>query len=503
MEPVGLAVGVLGLAGLFSTCLDAFKIVVSAREFGHDFEVLIADLDLQRLRFYLWGDALGLVSTGPNRSPVRLAGLDDPQIDVTVRNALQAILRLLKETGRTRDRFTRAFYSTRRLEIFHATFSPFEQRAEANQRGNSLVAVTKWAFHSREQFKERLDRLKSLIEGLENVSQSLGVLQMQRQRMRTEIESLDDVASLSLLLDATLDDQQDASDAASVRILAIAGTSVHSPNTAHSVVETFFTAPRDPSSGPSADDAIQNDHMIDHDQSMLKPQTERIAERWADLEVHAPLWKTGPKTEKYGSILAAFDIDSMALSMVFPQSLSYVQLALSASYVDEPPSIYVADIDKGNYRTRRMAKDLAQHQKSRVSEPWVAYAPILARLDHILAAIEGPPDTPYEDGVFWIEIKIPRDYPFRPCEVHFLTRIYHPNIDSKGQICLDILGDQWFVGFTLGRVLVSVCSILDDPGLDDPLVPEIAEMYRRDYDLYCQNARAYTAKYACASLHDK
>lgn len=55
----------------------------------------------------------------------------------------------------------------------------------------------------------------------------------------------------------------------------------------------------------------------------------------------------------------------------------------------------------------------------------------------------GPPDSPYQDGCFSLRIQFPPDYPFRPPKLQFTTRIYHPNINEHGGICLDILKDQW------------------------------------------------------------
>jgi ubiquitin-protein ligase len=59
------------------------------------------------------------------------------------------------------------------------------------------------------------------------------------------------------------------------------------------------------------------------------------------------------------------------------------------------------------------------------------------------ATIMGPADSPYQGGVFFLNIKFPTDYPFKPPKIQFTTKIYHPNINSNGGICLDILKDQW------------------------------------------------------------
>ncbi|KFX98507.1 hypothetical protein O988_04301, partial [Pseudogymnoascus sp. VKM F-3808] len=106
--------------------------------------------------------------------------------------------------------------------------------------------------------------------------------------------------------------------------------------------------------------------------------------------------------------------------------------------------------------------------------------PIGDDLFHWQATIMGPSDSPYSGGVFFLAIHFPTDYPFKPPKVNFTTRIYHPNINSNGSICLDILRDQWSPALTISKVLLSICSMLTDPNPDDPLVPEIAHVYKTD-----------------------
>lgn len=112
------------------------------------------------------------------------------------------------------------------------------------------------------------------------------------------------------------------------------------------------------------------------------------------------------------------------------------------------------------------------------------------------ATIIGPTETPYEGGMFNLVILFPTDYPFKPPKISFTTRIYHPNINNTGGICLDILKDQWSPALSITKVLLSICSLLSDPNPDDPLAPEIANIYKTNKDEFNRIAREYTVKYA-------
>lgn len=110
--------------------------------------------------------------------------------------------------------------------------------------------------------------------------------------------------------------------------------------------------------------------------------------------------------------------------------------------------------------------------------------------------IMGPSDSPYTGGVFKLNIQFPVDYPFKPPHLQFTTKIYHPNINAAGLICLDILKGQWSPALTISKVLLSITSLLTDPNPNDPLVPEIANLYKRDKAAYEMEARAWTQRYA-------
>ncbi|XP_010623250.1 ubiquitin-conjugating enzyme E2 D4 isoform X2 [Fukomys damarensis] len=143
---------------------------------------------------------------------------------------------------------------------------------------------------------------------------------------------------------------------------------------------------------------------------------------------------------------------------------------------------------------KRIQKELTDLQRDPPAQ--CSAGPVGDDLFHWQATIMGPNDSPYQGGVFFLTIHFPTDYPFKPPKVAFTTKIYHPNINSSGSICLDILRSQWSPALTVSKVLLSICSLLCDPNPDDPLVPEIAHTYKADREKYNRLAQEWTQKYA-------
>jgi len=144
--------------------------------------------------------------------------------------------------------------------------------------------------------------------------------------------------------------------------------------------------------------------------------------------------------------------------------------------------------------SQRIAKELEIFQKDPPAN--CSAGPIDNDIFNWQATLIGPRDSPYEGGVFIMNVKFPADYPFKPPKVTFDTKIYHPNINSGGGICLDILKDAWSPALTISKVLLSICSLLCDPNPDDPLVPDIARIYKTDIDKYNRMAQLWTIQFA-------
>jgi len=144
---------------------------------------------------------------------------------------------------------------------------------------------------------------------------------------------------------------------------------------------------------------------------------------------------------------------------------------------------------------RRIQEELLEIQKNPITN--CSAGPLNEDITHWRATIFGPEETPYDGGIFYLDIKFSPEHPFKPPKVTFITPIYHCNINKSGGICLDILKDQqWSPALTISKILLSICSLLADPNPKDPLVPEIAELYMNNKEVHDANARQYTYKFA-------
>lgn len=120
---------------------------------------------------------------------------------------------------------------------------------------------------------------------------------------------------------------------------------------------------------------------------------------------------------------------------------------------------------------------------------------------HWQATIMGPPDSPFQDGVFSLNIHFPQDYPLSRPQVKFTTKIYHPNINSDGRIHCELLCGDWRPAFTIAHVLQNVNTLLTDPDSDHFSCRlgernEIAPVYQDNRPLYKATAREWTIQYA-------
>lgn len=240
MEAVGLAVGVLSIAGLFTSYIENFNIIVRGKSFGEDFDLLCTQLSLQQVRLVIWGESLNLVpsSDEPRRSPYDYASRQPP-IKEPIEAALNHLLKLLNRADVIAERYAledvdrgqrQDLVNSKGMMVFRETFDRFKRRIRKQQQQSSKWRVTCWAVHDFGRFKELVENITKILDALESITTSLGVLARQRALLTVEIESLSDHSSIVLLqrVGASPDapaSLRNASDAASVRLAVLISSS--------------------------------------------------------------------------------------------------------------------------------------------------------------------------------------------------------------------------------------------------------------------------------------
>ncbi|KAK7207925.1 ubiquitin-conjugating enzyme/RWD-like protein [Myxozyma melibiosi] len=111
--------------------------------------------------------------------------------------------------------------------------------------------------------------------------------------------------------------------------------------------------------------------------------------------------------------------------------------------------------------------------------------------------VHGPAGTPYEGGVFKLDLILPPAYPFSPPTMTFTTKVYHPNVLHDGTVCIPLLKtEQWKPACKLITIIDLVIALLSQPNIDDAVEGDVAEVWKNDRPKFDRTAREWTKKYA-------
>ncbi|KFD56936.1 hypothetical protein M514_02193 [Trichuris suis] len=118
-------------------------------------------------------------------------------------------------------------------------------------------------------------------------------------------------------------------------------------------------------------------------------------------------------------------------------------------------------------------------------------------------SIVGPKNTCYENSVLYARISFPKNYPFYPPEIIFISKTFHPNIFPDGRVCLDFLRrygevrraregveEYWLPSITISGVLLSLLYLLEEPCVERPANAEAASLWESNRDLYNDRVKA-------------
>ncbi|KAF2999115.1 hypothetical protein E8E14_003292 [Neopestalotiopsis sp. 37M] len=552
-EAAGLALGILGIASLFTSCVENFDIVVRAKEFSKDFDLQCTLLSVQRFRLSAWGETLGLAGSSRLQRRYKRA-IERQDVQSLLTSTLNQLQLLLSQADVVNGRYALQdevnnkvdldlVASSHGMTIFRESFERFRNRLKRNQKQKSVWMVTRWSVHDQPKFEMLVTNITKLIDGLEAITAHIGLLAQQRTKLEEEIASLSDTESLRLLQDvgstkAAGAALRAASDTASVRLTLLnssCGSSYFTAPTAQSHRSTSINAvarPRDILQAPNRlqaslqrasqiarkDTQQQGTDLTSYTDQVQRPSSSEFQQESDHIDGDKS--DDIPQHQRWMAALIASQSDRHRQLTLASDEACYgtvLSRIRDEDYQICTPKLagFMGKAGVGSSLAQRIFIELRNIRRAEI--PFISAAPVGDALDKILASIEGPPGTPYTGGIFWITVLIREN---EPPSLRFHTRIYHPNIDYVGRLCadyhswwresnllntkvLDQRGLPWFSRFVtnhfnLGALLVAVCGLLASPNIDDPLVPEIAEKYIVNYDDYYASAALYTAKYAQA-----
>ena len=497
-EAAGLVLGGLGVAGLFSVCVQAFDMVQLGRTQSHRLRILETKLDNQKARFIIWGQKHNLqdgqqydrrldesVRKGQIVKTCRLI------IDLfTASEELKTRYGLAEEEDTISPRPLPLLTSGNDSSVFKLTFRRVQvalrknDTHRASQGSSSRPHVVRWVIKDNKEFLSLIDDLKDLVSDLEALTAFPDLDTRWRDIARAEVRSISDHQSVRLLREAAEDEHDllseiasDLGDPSSQRSFPIlppeSSRRLALDRDVTSQSQSFMTAPEHVDDHLSALDILEKRQSAPED----VPQHQRIMQGLGTVEAHQ--WRVQPPSSASLRARARF-------VQIHENNIS----ALSTPPQDWPTNNSITN--------KRMCKELLRlSQIDLAAFETVTGAPLPgSNRMQFLCSIQGPPQTPYEEGIFHAMVICHPDYPFVPPLVRFMTRIYHPNIDVRGKVCCNILDKDWTGALWISLALISLTSLLSDPSVDDPLVPEIAATMIQDRSRYEQNVRKYTERFA-------
>ena len=450
---------------LFRECIERLHSFKLCAALEGDVEALTIKFDNQRVRLLLLGKALGIYgSSSGNQGWSLRTGFSSRKSSDSIQTVIQTMISLFSDKNSLEGLFglveSSSFgYPTR--TPLSATLEKLHQNMRGQDLGIPLPDKTWWVIADAIKYLGLVRELKELIDGLESLTGSAEVIGKQRAFAACEMATLP-ASSLQAIQDSGTDD---------LDLLSMFARAQMKPQDIETHVATSANLDSEPRTTKQSDSAW-----------IARQSTSEFFD-----------WETASEAESSTAILTP-TTSYMTLS---PEERFEIILERSKETHEKVISRPASHCNVAQKRVLTEIRNPGQAMEN------TSLAVIDDDITNLLGAIVGPPDTPYEMGIFYVHIRIPDQYPFAPPVCRFITKTYHPNIDSQGLICLDVLKGQWSPVWTIWHLLAAFTLVLSSPNPDDPSAPAVARMYKDDRKQFDLNARSCTQEHATSEWPSK
>ncbi|KAN0024403.1 hypothetical protein ACTFIV_008809 [Dictyostelium citrinum] len=149
---------------------------------------------------------------------------------------------------------------------------------------------------------------------------------------------------------------------------------------------------------------------------------------------------------------------------------------------------------------KRVVKELKELNSSALEG--ITLLPCEEDITNIEAVVTGPAGTPYEGGYFKARLILSSDFPRSPPKANFITKIFHPNVSKKGEICVNTLKKDWTEDLGLKHILLTIKCLLIVPNAESSLNEDASRLLLENYEDYCKHAKLFTSIHASKPIID-
>ncbi|KAI9811429.1 MAG: hypothetical protein M1827_005412 [Pycnora praestabilis] len=458
----------------FVQCVDGFDSIEAVLKSDPKRRWAYEALHIERRRFLQWSESFWRIAYNPKLGYNQL--VDGPELSAM----LIRIPLCVRDMHATEREFNGAYWSILRdCNLYHEDMPGILTRICTKFKARAKSCYL-WKGLYRKRYMIMIGRVRGLIDDLIHMAKSLeGFSDIQDDTYRTDLKTAIEGNNSCFLSSYVAVDEKNASMV------------VSSLQLSHRMGEEDMEL-----DGETLRSLTPSDRSLS---SSTTPTRYDIASSLASRE--CPL--QNPSLEKIYAIEAKYT-EGIQSRKYLPREHAFLAIPIASG--QNIAQIQARDLHharetltSGNVAVNSVERSIMRRLSEFAKDPipFISLTPLDDNILDLLGSVEGPPGSPYQGGIFYIRIAIPPRYPFQAPICQFLTKIYHPNIDARGLICLGVLGSGWDPKHgRLEKLLLAMCALLEDPAVEDPLVPEIAQTFLLERDRYNRNARSYTKRFA-------